>query len=169
MMQEFHLYTDISWSLFSLSFSNLQCDSESDIDDKVRLNSLFPYASPAWKFPYEKNKNESNSNIIFSFSLHVKFRNISNLYPLHKMIVSAFALSLDMQPSFLLLTQYSFLINVPGFSRMQVTVLALFFVLEKDFPDNSSRANILFIITFEHVSFIMGLEDGQLVLHCLWG
>lgn len=47
--------------LFSLS--NPQCDSESDVDDKVRLNFLLSCALLAWKFPHSQNKNEFTNNI----------------------------------------------------------------------------------------------------------
>lgn len=52
--------------LFSLS--NPQCDSESDIDDKVRLNFLI---SCAWKFPDSQNKNEFENNIFLQSSCQI--------------------------------------------------------------------------------------------------
>lgn len=50
------------------SLSNPQCDSESDIDDKVRLNFLISYA---WKFPDSQNKNEFENNIFLQSSCQI--------------------------------------------------------------------------------------------------
>lgn len=66
MMQKIPIHKGVSQNVFSLS--NPQCDSESDIDDKVRLNFLFSYA---WKFPDSQNKNEFENNIFLQSSCQI--------------------------------------------------------------------------------------------------
>lgn len=149
------LYVKVFLKIF-FSLSNPQCDSESDIDDKVRLNFLLSCALLAWQFPHSQNKNEFENNIfppVFMSNLKISIIDWKNIG------------AGTLWSSLVFVYRKETPINIIAFLDDYVSIWwdlsqSVSAVSEEVTSDNLSGAHILFIVTFEDVNFVIRLEDG---------